>query len=299
MSSIEKAMARMSNKTKEAKQPDSLKSDIRKTKPNVSSDSLHRNASNAIDKGETRICKLDFRELQLKGYLTPDIAGRKIADEYRAIKRPLLANALGKSVEKIDNGNMIMVVSALPAEGKTYTSFNLAMSIAMEKNNTVLLVDGDIIKPSLTSMLGLNDLPGLTDLLLDQKITLADIIVKTSMPKLTVIPAGSAHMHSTELLASLEMERIAHELAKRYPDRIVVFDAPPILVTTEAPVLTRLAGQILVVVEAGRTEQNLVKEALAQLDSTKVIGMVLNKSRGKLGESRYGSGYGYYGSYGN
>lgn len=243
-------------------------------------------------------CNLDYASLERRGFLTPNLVHRKIADEYRAIKRPLLANVVGKSGEKIENGNVIMVVSALPSEGKTFTSFNLAISIAMEKNNTVLLVDSDIIKPSLSEMLGLQDYPGLTDVLLNPGIGLADVIVKTNVPKLNVIPAGSNHMHSTELLASLEMERVANEIAQRYTDRIIIFDAPPVLVTTEAPVLTRLAGQILVVVEAGRTEQNLVKEAVEQLDNTKVIGMVLNKSRVAQAESHYGSGYGYgyYGS---
>jgi exopolysaccharide/PEP-CTERM locus tyrosine autokinase len=189
-----------------------------------------------------------------------------------------------------------MVVSALPAEGKTFTSFNLAMSVAMEKDTTVLLVDSDIIKPSLTKMLGLNNAPGLTDVLLDQQLSLSVVIIKSIMPKLNLIPAGRSHSHSTELLASSEMERVALELSQRYTDRIIIFDAPPILVTTEAPVIARLAGQVLVVVEAGKTEQSLVQEAVNQLDNTKVIGMVLNKSRDNAGGGYYGAGYGHYGT---
>jgi Mrp family chromosome partitioning ATPase len=103
-------------------------------------------------------------------------------------------------------------------------------------------------------------------------------------------------MHSTELLASQDMGRVAMELSRRYPDRIVLFDAPPILVTTEAQVLTRLAGQVMVVVEAGKTEQSLVQEAVGLLDNNKVVGMILNKSRSSMGGGYYGSGYGHYGS---
>lgn len=291
-SSIEKAMETLNK----AKREDSKK-DLHSTYSSPGrlnlNDSADRNDGAVHD---DHICTLSFSDLERQGFLTPDLTNRRIADEYRAIKRPLLKNAFGKGEQDIANGNLIMVVSALPAEGKTFTSLNLAMSIAMEKDHTVMLVDSDIIKPSLTTMLGLGKLSGLTDLLLNPSISISDIIVRTNIPKLNIIPAGSTHTFSTELLASMEMERVANELAARYPDRVVVFDAPPILVTTEAPVLTRLAGQILMVVEAGRTEQVLIKEAIGQLDSDKVIGMVLNKSRGTVGEKYYGTGYGYYGN---
>jgi Mrp family chromosome partitioning ATPase len=140
----------------------------------------------------------------------------------------------------------------------------------------------------------LEDCPGLTDVLLDSTLNLGDVIVKSSMPKLNIIPAGRSHLHSTELLASLDMERTAVELSQRYPDRIVLFDAPPILVTTEAQVLTRLAGQVLMVVEAGKTEQNLVQEAVGLLGNNKIVGMILNKSRSSMGRGYYGTGYGYH-----
>jgi receptor protein-tyrosine kinase len=241
------------------------------------------------------VCSLNLGKLERQGYLTPDASRTKLAEEYRAIKRPLLQNAFNKGSVQLDNGNVVVVVSALPGEGKTFTAFNLAMSMAMEKDTTVLLVDGDILKASLTEMLNLRLAPGLTDVLLDHNVNLGDVIVRTEISKLSVLPAGQGHSHTTELLASSNMDRVVSELAHRYPDRIIIVDAPPLLVTSEAPILTKLAGQVLVVVEAGNTTQQVVSEAVSLLDNSKVIGMVLNKSRGSLGGDYYGQGYGYYG----
>lgn len=289
-SSIEKAMAHQ-NKLAQEQKPD-VASKV--TASNTSGAEFTEQRS--LGSSDKPVYQLNFRDLSREGFLTPDTANKKIIDEYRAIKRPILSNAFGKGVGVVERGNLVMVVSALPAEGKTFTSFNLAMSIAMEKDTTVLLVDSDIIKRSLTHMLGLGDRPGLTDVLLNQNLSLGDVLVKTNMPKLSIIPAGKTHMHSTELLASQDMETTAAELSHRYPDRIVLFDAPPLLVTTEAQVLTRLAGQVMVVVEAGKTEQNMVQEAVGLLENNKIIGMILNKSRSSMGGGYYGSGYGHYGS---
>jgi exopolysaccharide/PEP-CTERM locus tyrosine autokinase len=289
-SSIEKAMARRNKNAPE-------------NKPLIESSATptYTKDSNLIEQpslsdANKPVCQLHFSKLSKQGFLTPDTKNKKIIDEYRAIKRPILSNAFERGVANIENCNLVMVVSAVPGEGKTFTSFNLAMSIAMEKDTTVLLVDSDVIKRSLTYMLGLENRPGLTDVLLDHTLNMGDVMVKSSMPKLNIVPAGRTHLHSTELLASQNMERAAVELSQRYSDRIVLFDAPPILVTTEAQVLTRLAGQVMVVVEAGKTEQNLVQEAVGLLDSSKIIGMILNKSRSNMGGGYYGSGYGQYGT---
>ncbi len=241
------------------------------------------------------VCHLNLEFLERQGYLTPKLARSQLAEEYRMIKRPLLINAFGRGAAPVERGNLIMVTSALPGEGKTFTSMNLAMSMAMERDNTVLLVDSDVVKPTLTRMLGLDSRQGLIDALLDPQMDLADIIVKPDLPNLRILPAGRTHAHSTELLASTQMRNMATELAERYPDRVVIFDAPPLLATSEASVVARLAGQIMVVVEEGRTPQQAVLDALAQLDNQKVIGMILNKDRRILSNDYYG---GYYGSYG-
>jgi receptor protein-tyrosine kinase len=205
-------------------------------------------------------------------------------------------HANGKGATVVANANMIMVTSSLAGEGKTFTAINLAMSIATEMDKTVLLVDADVAKPDVTSRLGVQAEKGLIDVLLEDDLTLPDVLIRTDIPKLTLLPAGRKHVHSTELLASDGMRQLTVELSSRYPDRIVIFDSPPMCLTSEARVLAGLMGQIVLVVEEGKTSQHSVKQALDMLDSNEIIGVVLNKKkRSKFGgDGQYGR-YGYYG----
>ncbi|MBL3591758.1 MAG: tyrosine-protein kinase family protein [gamma proteobacterium endosymbiont of Lamellibrachia anaximandri] len=241
---------------------------------------------------EKEICEIDFETLGKAGYLVPNSDQQRLSEEYRIIKRPLLMNAFGKGAAPVERGNLVLVTSSFPGEGKTYTAINLGVSIATELDSTILLVDGDVLKSSLSKLLGMEDKPGLIDVLEDPTMDLGDVIQSTQVPKLKILPAGRRHQNSTELLASESMEKILTELAERYPDRIVLFDAPPMLATTEAGVLTYRMGQIVMVVEAGKTPVDAVSESIAQLDPNKVIGLVLNKSRVKSGHKYYGSYYG-------
>ena len=292
MSSIEKAIERLNKGKKGQGSKRSSVAHVKRPPQKVEKKiEMHRHGDNK----ERAVCHLNMVELEKQGFLTPESGRSKVAEEYRLLKRPLLMNAKGKGTEVIDRGNLIMVVSAVPGEGKTFTALNLGLSMAMERDTTVLVVDSDVVSPSLTHLLGLQNEPGLIDVLLDEQIGLSDVIVNTDIPKLSVMPAGQTHVNSTELLASEQMQRIANELSDRYPDRIVIFDAPPLLVTTEAVVLSHVMGQILMVVEAGKTPQHVIKEAIAKLDENKVIGMVLNKSR----VSSSGDYYGGYGGYGH
>jgi len=143
-------------------------------------------------------------------------------------------------------------------------------------------------------MLGFEAEHGLVDFLVDDQLELADVLVSTNMPALTVLPAGSKHHLSAELLAGDNMRRLTAEMSQRYPDRIVIFDAPPLLVTTEAGILANLMGQVVMVVEAGRTPQSQVREALAMLNPNQIAGFVLNKTRDMLTSNYYGHDYGYH-----
>ncbi len=237
--------------------------------------------------------EIDFERLQQEGYITPESLDSIKAEEFRIIKRPILQNAFGKGAVPVANGNMIMVTSSLPDEGKTYISLSLAMSIALERDKTVLLVDSDVINPSLSRLLGINEKMGLTDYLQDSTISLEDIIVNTNIPRLRLLPSGSQHEQSNELLTSTRMSDLIKELSERYADRVVLFDAPPLLLANQAVVLSQLMGQITVVVEAEKTPQNVVLEAVGMLDEQKVIGLVLNKTRKQSSHNYYGA---YYGS---
>lgn len=235
--------------------------------------------------------QLDYESLSRVGYIVPHSGNKQLSEEYRIIKRPLIMNALGKGAVPIKHGNLISISSSLPSEGKTFTAMNLALSISTELDSTVLLVDGDVLRYSLSTLLGIEKEKGLIDLLEDKQCTVGDVIIETQIPRLKVISAGKRSEKSTELLASKEMEELLDEIAVRYHDRIVIFDSPPLLSTSESIVLNQHMGQVLVVVEAGGTPVEAIKDTLSRLDSDKAIGLVLNKSREAKGDNYYGTYY--------
>lgn len=240
----------------------------------------------------SRGVNIELARLAAAGYLTPDSPRTRLADEYRVIKRPLLLNVQGKATAQIDRANLIMVTSALPGEGKTFSSINLAMSIAMEVDHTVLLVDADVARPTMLGRLGLPNTRGLLDVLTEPGLTLGESLLKTNVERLSLLPAGTQHPRATELLASDGMTRLLEEIAGRYSDRIVIFDAPPLLPSTESRVLASHMGQVVVVVEAERTQRSALTQALATLENCPVVMTLLNKVAG----SDVGSYYGYYGN---
>lgn len=215
--------------------------------------------------------------------------------EFKKIKRPLLNNLL--TVNSSDEGSFgpefIVVTSAVPGEGKTHSSLNLAISLSYERDYDVLFVDGDTIKRDASLLLGLGDKSGLNDLLVDHDADIDSHILQTDLNKLKVLPAGTFNDNSCELLSSQRMiDILAHVL--KAENRIILFDAPPMLATVEASVLTRLAGQVVIVTEAAKTSKSMVQSVVEQIEGNKPIGMVLNKSKRSHGEEDYGSYYGYY-----
>jgi len=234
--------------------------------------------------------EIDFDRLRARGLLTPSDAKSQLAEEIRMIKRPIIRNALGAQSKQIRSSNLVMVTSALPQEGKTFSTLNLAMSISFEVNRTVLLVDADVARPSIPEVLGLKSYKGLLDVLVHPEMSLADVIVRTNVENLSLLPPGTAQPHATELLASDRMAAVAEEMAKRYPDRIILFDSPPLLATTEASVLAQHMGQVILVIEAGRTPERAAKEALERLEPCDVVMTMLNKA-----PKVPGGDYGYYG----
>ena len=221
--------------------------------------------------------------------MTPDGERTPISEGFRRIKREILANVADPKAGA--PANLVLVTSALPGEGKTYCAINLAISIALERDRTVLLVDADVAKPSIPRTLGVNVERGLMDVLLDREIDLGEVMWKSDIDKLTLLPAGTSHKHATELLASDAMRVLLQEMAGRYRDRIVIFDSPPLLAASEAGALAAQMGQIVVVVEAGKTPEAALKAALGCIKSSNVTGLLLNKAE------YHGQGYGY-GSYG-
>lgn len=242
-------------------------------------------------KKTSRTVSIDLGRLDEMGLVSPLQPQSRVMEEFRVIKRPLLQNVRGSGVSHVKNANLIMVTSALVGERKTTSSVSLALSMAMELDRTVLLVDGDVARPSVLRTLGVSSEAGLLDLLVDPSVQISDVLVRTNVEKLTLLPSGRFQPHATELLASEAMARLLAELATRYSDRIIVFDSPPLLITNEARVLAGHMGQIVVVVEAESTKQAAVREALAVIEHCPVKLLVLNKAKRA---SRPGN-FSYYG----
>ena len=234
---------------------------------------------------------LDFVRLQANGIITPAAPNQQLLHEFRVIKRPLIRNALGKSAAPLTNGNLIMVTSSLPGEGKTFVALNLAMSIAMEVDSTVLLVDADVVAPSIPRVLGVRPVKGLMDVLTEPGLGFGDVMLKTNVNRLALVLAGTPHRRASEMLASEAMVDMLNEVSSRYPDRIVIFDSPPLLATTESRVLASHMGQVVVVVEADRTTHGTLETALSTVESCPVVLTMLNKASA----SDVGAYYGYYG----
>ncbi len=293
MSIIEKAAGKLEKeaaiKAKEKQDQDNLSADLEiksvEINKNVRHEVKHVPLPSSIT--NTKIINLDLEKLHQLGIVTPNHGKSQIAEQFRIIKRPLLKKAFSKNIK---NGNLIMLTSSLPEEGKSFNSVNLAISIATEMDHRVLLIDADVARPSIPKVLGFGTHLGLLDILVDENLGVEDVMLKTNIEKLTIMSAGSAHPHATELLASRGMDLLLDELAQRYHDRVVIFDSPPLLMTSEARVLATQMGQIVLVVEAEKTTQQMVKETLRQIESCVNVDLIYNKAR-EFSDDNY---FGYY-----
>lgn len=243
---------------------------------------------------ESKYAEVDLASISGRRIISPKGKRSRVSEEFRVIKRQILRNASSESPDAIENGNLIMVTSAAPGEGKTFTAVSLAISIASERDKTVLLVDADLHKPGALALMGIEAERGLVDFLEDDSLDLSEVLIRTDIPGLTILPAGRRHEMGAELIASRAMERLVDELARRYADRIVIFDISPVLATSEASALVAHVGQVVFVVEAERTTEAEIQAALEMLRPCKNIGLVLNKTQGKSSASEFGSYYGVY-----
>ncbi len=290
MSTIEKAMERLGRK------PETGAGPPRADRPGRAPAPPPEPGRDATPVSRTaRPLQIDFRRLRDRGIYPPDAMQPGLRDQYRRIKRPLLANATGRKGLSVDRGNLIMITSAIPGEGKTFTSLNLALSIAQDPDYSVTLVDGDVARANASGLLGVRDALGLLDLLADESLAAVDAVLPTSVESLSLLPAGRPHSLSEELLSSGRMERVVSSLADRNRHHIILFDSPPLLASPAALTLSSNVGQIVVVVKAGSTLRHQVVEAVDQLDPSKAINMVLNQTMGGIGGDEYGDYYHAYG----
>ena len=195
--------------------------------------------------------------------------------------------------------NTIMVTSSDISEGKTITAINLAVAIANEIDYTVLLVDADLRNPSVQKYLGIKSKYGLSDYLTG-KTGLSDVLIKTGIGKLVVLPAGNPPENPAELLSSDKMKRLVSEIKLRYKDRYIIFDSSPVLVTADALSLGIYMDGVVFVVKAARTSQKAAEQAISLMKGCNILGIVFNEVPQYLANNLYPYYYPYgYGRNGN
>ena len=244
---------------------------------------------------------LDVERLRQAGRLPSDELATQTTDEIRRIKWPLLNAIAGRNGSLPARNNVVLVTSALPGEGKTFVSLNLALSIVRDREMRVVRVDGDVARPGHTPTLGLAGRPGLVDALEDTTRDVGSVTYQTDVAGLFFVPAGKWHPHSPEFLAGSRMPEIIEALSRRVGRGVIILDSPPLLSTNEAQVVTRYAGQVLLVVRADVTPQQAVLEAVALVDKAARISAVLNGCQTSALSHYYGKyhyGYGYGQGYG-
>jgi protein-tyrosine kinase len=239
------------------------------------------------------VAPIDRSLLRKAGFIIPDTPIDTLAEEFRLVKRQLLLRAGDQPGERTAKDRMILVCSAQPNEGKTFCAVNLALSLASERDSEVLLVDADVAKPQVLSTLGLPSSGGLIDAISDPSLDVERLIVRTDIPKLSVLPAGKATNDDTELLSSARAAEIIAALANSNERRIVIIDSAPALAASPASVLAHRVGRILMVVRADRTKEADLQEAIALLDGCNDISLLLNAASFFGTNRTYGS---YYGS---
>ncbi len=300
MSSIEKIMERLAEQGRAQKDGSDADSTPLPTAESSAEEKVAHSPERVPDesgRSEQKPLELQLDRFVSAGYLPENYEASCQFSEFRKIKRPILKKAFAEArLEDERPRNMVMISSAVPGEGKTFCAINLTLNMILERDITVMLMDVDCMRRSLSKIFGVEALPGLVDVL-ENELNIEDVIVNTAIPKLKIFPAGRAHQHTAELLAGDRMKQLAKELAARYPNRIIIMDAPPLLAANDAEILSHYVGQALIVVEADKTPQSLIQQALTCIDATQIdVGLLLNKREsGLLAENdSYGYGYGDY-----
>lgn len=245
----------------------------------------------------TRQGRIDRDRLAARGMIVPGAPVTGISEEYRIVKREIIRNFAGTANRPVvPRGHRVLIASANPGEGKTFSAVNLALSLAVEADHDVLLIDADIAKPSVLQTLGLEDGPGLMDALADPLLPLGDCMIQTDIAGLKVMPAGMQHMHDTELLASARTETLLAQLEAGAPGRILILDSPPVLAASPAAVLAGHVGQLIMVVRADETLESALRDAIGLMGACPHIQLLLNGVKYSPGGRRFGTYYGQGGA---
>jgi receptor protein-tyrosine kinase len=237
-------------------------------------------APQAAPQTYSRQVSIDKASLARHGITVPSTKRSRASEEFRIVKRQVVGNYMDEAADDAMNRNrVIMVTSARPREGKTFTAINLALAIATEQDLKVLLIDLDTKRHAMQEMMGIPANYGLTDLLSNPEIDFSEVVLRTNLPNLTVMPAGTPNIRSPELLSSKRTRAMFAEMTQRYSDRFIVFDAPSVLASSDPAVLAGLVGQVLLVIEADHTQQEEVETAVGLVSACPNVSLLLNKIR--------------------
>ena len=230
------------------------------------------------DAAETRYvhrrAPIDLAQLRAQGYLPEVAQERHFADWCHRVKRPVIHRALLPGGP--EEARSILLTSALPGDGKTFVTLNLALSMARERDISVLLVDGDLPRAQMSRLLGIEREPGLLNALRDERLEAEQLVQDTNVSGLQLLSAGGPAEGTTELIASVRMREIVAQLMDWNSQRLILFDSPPLLVSAEARALMSIPGQIVLVTRSGRTPQRAVVDAIAHIDKKKLQGLIIN-----------------------
>lgn len=245
-------------------------------------------------RGIKPLAKVDRERLLSLNFIDPYGSVTGLSEEFRIVKRQLLLAARGgKGVDAIPHGERILICSANPNEGKTFCAVNLALSMASEKDNRVLLVDADFAKPSVLARLGIEGGRGLMDALADPAIDVEDLVIETDIEGLSILPAGAQTNQDTEYLAASRTAAVLDQLTSHDPARIIIFDSPPALAASPASVLALHVGQAVMVVHADVTTDSALRDALSLLSGCEHIQLLLNRAKFSPTGRKFGNYYGY------
>ncbi|ESS72448.1 capsular exopolysaccharide family [Methyloglobulus morosus KoM1] len=244
--------------------------------------------SDSLDKirySKTRITPLDAEVLQ-DNRIIMGLYNDQRADLFRVLRTNILKQL------RENNWNSFFITSATPGAGKSWVATNLAIAIALEGNQTVLLVDADLRHPSICHHLGLNCKFGLIDYL-SGVTSLEHILIHPKIENLVLLPGKESKVNYSELISSPKMVEFIKDTKSRYESRIIIFDIPPLFIADDAMLYMSYCDAALLVVEDDKNTTDELQQSMQILEETNLLGTVLNKSRQQLPSYKYGYGYGY------
>ena len=233
--------------------------------------------------------------LEKAGMLSLAKGRTRVSEEFRIAQGQILRLLTAPQGANRGLANLLMVTSAKPGEGKSFASLNLAMSIARWGGRGVVLTDCDSKVHSLSERLGLLERPGVLDIASGAPQPIGEMVVPTDIPGLGVLPIGKREDHRDQIAAGRPISLVVERIARTYPDRVVVLDAPPCLASSDPSMLAPLVGQTVLIVEAEKTQRSEVESALEFLQSCENVTLLLNKVQ--LTASHTFGAYGAYGVY--